>query len=152
MAFMMSFDELWKAMERRRQHYDAGQLPLAHAYELARQALRHEHGCPPDETLCGFVEGQLWKTQLWLWVKTWWHIVIKRCAYCCQDVAAFFLDESTRSIWAALCARRMDPPRRTWTPLCVFACVAAVLVLVSVWRFWPVMPRAPQPELASQQP
>src|SRR5262245_25360395 len=124
---MKSFEEVWNAMEARQRQYAAGDLPFRHAAGLARQALRHAHGWPTAEALCGFADGQLWKMQRWLWVTVWWHVVMQSCSYCSQEMAELFLEESTGSIWAALCARRMDQRRHAWMSMRVVACAAVLL-------------------------
>ena len=149
---MKSFDEVWKAMEIRQQQCVAGALPRSHARSLARQALRHDQGCPTDETLCGFADGQLLKTRLWLWVKVWWHVVLNRCAYCREDMAALQEEGVTASYWVAWCVWRRPQRRPAWRPLSVCACALAMaLLLVSGWHWWLRMGTTLQPEVHAME-
>jgi hypothetical protein len=58
-----SFDVLWEVMEARRRQLEAGEVPPACRLEQTRQDRRRAKGCPDDEALCGWVDGQLRRSQ-----------------------------------------------------------------------------------------
>lgn len=83
-----AFDELFAAMQQRQGQVQQGAVPPAHALELARQELRHAAGCPDDEALGGFVDGQLSRTSPGRWLRVWLHVRLRRCRYCQEDVGS----------------------------------------------------------------
>lgn len=52
-----------------------------------RAELRQEMGCPDDQTLSGFVDGVLKKKFLLAYLAAYYHINIKGCSACRQDIA-----------------------------------------------------------------
>ena len=83
-----SFDELWQAMEARRQQVEAGAVPPAHGFDETRQARRQSHGCPDEEILCGWVDGELQRNSLRRWLMVWQHVQIRRCRECQAEIVA----------------------------------------------------------------
>jgi hypothetical protein len=82
------FHEAWEAMEARRRQVDAGELPPAIRFEHAHWAGRRAEGCPDDEVLCGWVDGQLRRSNLRRWLRVWVHMRIRRCRTCRAEIAA----------------------------------------------------------------
>jgi hypothetical protein len=83
-----SFDELWEAMEARRQQVGAGEVPPAYRFEQTRQARRQRQGCPDEEALCGWVDGELRRHSLRRRLMVWQHVQVRRCRACQAEVAA----------------------------------------------------------------
>jgi hypothetical protein len=109
-----SFDALWQVMEARRRQVEAGELPPIYCFEQARQARRRARGCPDEEALCGWVDGQLRRHSLGRWLMVWRHVQMRRCQECQAEVAA--LAATMRPDQLGL-ARGGSVPRRVMTPL-----------------------------------
>jgi hypothetical protein len=97
-----SFDALWEVMEARRRQVEAGEVPPASRFEQTRQAWRRARGCPDEEALCGWADGQLRRHSLRRWLTVWRHVRIRRCRECQAEIAAL------------AAAIRPDPPWRVW--------------------------------------
>jgi hypothetical protein len=97
-----SFDALWEVMEARRRQVEAGEVPAACRFEQARRARRRARGCPDEEALCGWVDGQLRRHSLRRWLAVWRHVQIRRCRECQAEIAAL------------AAAVRPDLPWRGW--------------------------------------
>jgi hypothetical protein len=82
------FHEAWEAMEARRRQVDAGEVPPAFRCEHAHGADRRSEGCPDEEALCGWVDGQLCRSNLRRWLRVWLHIRIRCCRNCLADIEA----------------------------------------------------------------
>jgi hypothetical protein len=83
-----SFDALWEVMEARRRRVEAGEVPPAYRFDQTRQTRRRARGCPDEETLCGWVDGQLRRHSLGRWLTVWRHVRIRHCRECQADIAA----------------------------------------------------------------
>jgi hypothetical protein len=81
------FHEAWEAMEARRRQVDAGELPPAFRFEHTQRADRQARGCPDEEALCGWVDGQLCRSNLRRWLRVWLHLRIRRCRNCLAETA-----------------------------------------------------------------
>ena len=134
-----SFDELWQAMEARRQQVEAGAVPPAHGFDETRQARRQSRGCPDEETLCGWVDGELRRNSLRRWLMVWQHIQIRRCRDCQAEVAA--LDAVRPAIRPRLArpgpivGRVIGPWHRVKTPLAWGSSALVIMIGLSLWSF-----------------
>jgi hypothetical protein len=108
-----SFDALWQVMEARRRQVEAGEVPPVYRFEQARQARRRARGCPDEEALCGWADGQLRRHSLGGWLTVWRHVQIRRCRECQAEVAA--LAATMRPDQLGL-AWRGSVPKRLMTP------------------------------------
>ena len=82
------FHEAWEAMEARRRQVIARELPPAFRFEHAHGAERRYEGCPDEEALCGWVDGQLCRSNLRRWLRVWLHMRIRRWRDCQAAIAA----------------------------------------------------------------
>jgi hypothetical protein len=82
------FDALWEVMEVRRRQVEAGEVPPAYRFERTRQVRRRAKGCPDEEALCGWVDGQLRRNSLRRWFTVWQHVQIRRCRECQAEIVA----------------------------------------------------------------
>jgi hypothetical protein len=97
-----SFDALWEVMEARRRQMEDWEVPSAYRFEQTRQARRWARGCPDEEALCGWVDGQLRRHSLRRWLTVWRHVRIRRCRECQAEIVAL------------AAAVRPDQPWRAW--------------------------------------
>ncbi len=79
-----TFQDILPALEARREQAAQGALPLGHAMELRRREKRQAMGCPSDEELCGFTDGQLKTVSARRWAEVRWHV--RQCQHCQEDV------------------------------------------------------------------
>lgn len=82
------FHELWKAMEEGRRGGEADEVSPSCRFQHCHEAGRHCRGCPDEESLCGWADGQLFRSNLWRWLRVWLHIRIRRCRHCLAEIAA----------------------------------------------------------------
>jgi hypothetical protein len=131
------FDQLWEAMEARRQQVVAGGVPPACRSEQTRQALRQ--GCPGEEALCGWVDGELRRHSLRRWLMVWQHVQVRRCRACQAEVAALAgaspLARPQLS-WLASAVKCVIVPFHTAkTPLAWASSMLLIVVGLSLWLF-----------------
>jgi len=79
-----TFQEIFPALQERLEQARQGALPLGHAMELRRREKRQAMGCPSDEEICGFVDGELRAYSTRRWAEVSWHV--RRCQHCQDDV------------------------------------------------------------------
>jgi hypothetical protein len=131
------FDELWEAMEARRQQVGAGGVPPACRFEQTRQARRQ--GCPDEEALCGWLDGELRRHSLRRWLMVWQHVQVRRCRACQAEVAALAgaspLARPQLS-WLASAVKCVIVPFHTAkTPLAWASSMLLIVVGLSLWLF-----------------
>jgi hypothetical protein len=128
-----SFDALWEAMEARRRQVEAGEVPSAYRFEQTRQARRRARGCPVEETLCGWVDGQLRRNSLRRWLTVWRHVRIRRCRECQAEIAVLetvMRPDQLRLVWLGSTLKGfMAPLLLTKRPL-AWASSALVIAVV----------------------
>ncbi len=78
-----TFQDILPTLEARREQAAQGILPLGHAMELRRREKRQVMGCPSDEELCGFTDGQLKVFSPQRWAEVRWHV--RQCQHCQED-------------------------------------------------------------------
>lgn len=81
-----SFNELFRALEKRRKQLNES-LSHEHVLHRLRQDLRLEMGCPDDETLCGFIDGEIKREDPHRWKEVRLHV--RDCRYCQGYVIGF---------------------------------------------------------------
>lgn len=134
-----SFDELWEAMEARRQQVGAGEVAPTHRFEQTRQDRRQRQGCPDEEALCGWVDGELRRHSLRRWLMVWQHVQIGRCRACQAEVAA--LGEASPPArpqwpWLASAVKCVIVPFRiAKTPLAWASPMVLIVIGLSLWSF-----------------
>lgn len=79
-----TFQDILPALEARREEAEQGSLPIGHAMELRRREKRQAMGCPTDEEICGFTDGQLKTVSAQRWAEVRWHV--RQCQHCQEDV------------------------------------------------------------------
>lgn len=79
-----TFQEILPALEERLEQSKQGALPIGHAMELRRREKRQAMGCPSDEEICGFVDGELRGYSTKRWAEVQWHV--RQCEPCRDDV------------------------------------------------------------------
>ena len=136
-----SFDELWEAMEARRQQVGAGEVPPASRFAQTRQARRQRQGCPDEEALCGWVDGELRRHSLRRWLMVWQHVQVRRCRACQAEVAAL-ADASPRARpqwpWLASAVKCVIVPfQMAKTPLAWASSMVLIVIGLSLWSFGP---------------
>jgi hypothetical protein len=107
------FDALWKVMEARRRQVEAGEVPPAYRSEQTRQARRRAAGCPDEEALCGWVDGQLRRNGLRRWLTVWRHVQVRRCRACQAEIAALVAampSNQRRLAWLRSSLKRFSAP------------------------------------------
>ena len=121
-----TFQEIFLALEERLEQAKQGALPIGHAMELRRRERRQAMGCPSDEEICGFVDGELKAYGTRRWAEVGWHV--HRCQLCQQDVEALAeaLDLGLHTMSATL----MFVRQRLLRFAVPVAGVAAVFVLI----------------------
>jgi hypothetical protein len=82
-----SFESLWDAMETRRQHIKAAAVQAAYPPEHLRREQRRARGCPDGEALCGWVDGQLRRTNWRRWFSVCRHVWLQSCPVCREEIA-----------------------------------------------------------------
>jgi hypothetical protein len=82
------FNELWKAMEKWRRRVESGGPPGSYRLEPACRSERRFVGCPDEEALCGWVDGQLYRSNPRRWLRVWLHVRIRRCQKCLTGIMA----------------------------------------------------------------
>ncbi|ETX03336.1 MAG: hypothetical protein ETSY1_00360 [Candidatus Entotheonella factor] len=114
------------ALEERLEQAKQGALPIGHAMELRRREKRQAMGCPSDEEICGFVDGELRGYSAKRWAEVRWHV--RQCQPCQDDVEGLceMLELDPNDVSAAHKPVRQRLSRFV-APL---AAVAAVLALV----------------------
>jgi len=76
------FGELFKAMkESHEQKENFSEVSQESPFRIQKN-----RSCPQGEIIAGFVDGNLRKANIWLWLKTWFHINVKRCHLCNHEV------------------------------------------------------------------
>ncbi len=120
-----TFQEILPALEERLEQAKLGALPIGHAMELRRREKRQAMGCPSDEELCGYVDGELRTHGAQRWTEVRWHV--NQCQHCQDDVEGLCEVLGLNPRDAVLGHRSM---RRGWSRfIAPMAAVAAVLVL-----------------------
>ena len=119
-----TFHEILPALEARLERAKQGALPIGHAMELRRREERHVMGCPNDEEICGYVDGNLRVCSAKRWAAVRWHV--QRCPYCQDDVEG--LCEALELDWRDVAAHT---PLSLWRSrfMAPVAAIAAMLVL-----------------------
>ena len=82
------FHALWKAMEDWRRHVEAGGHSAPCRAEPVYRPERRLTGCPDEEALCGWVDGQLCRSNPRRWLRVWLHVRIRRCRRCLAESMA----------------------------------------------------------------
>jgi hypothetical protein len=131
-----SFDALWEVMEARRRQVEAGEVPSAYRFEQTRQAWRQARGCPDEEALCGWVDGQLRRHSLRRWLTVWRHVRIRRCGECQAEIAALAAairpDQPWRVCLGSTLKGSMPPLLFTKRPLAWASSVLVIAVVLSL--------------------
>ena len=136
-----SFDQLWEAMEARRQRVEAGERSPASRGEKTRQAQRTSQGCPDAEALCGWVDGELRRKSLRRWLAVWHHVRIRQCRACQAEIIT--LTEASppdrpRSPWFASAMKGIIAPlQMAKTSLVWASSIVLIAVSLSLWSFGP---------------
>jgi hypothetical protein len=134
-----SFDELWAAMEARRQQVGAGQGSPACLPEQTWRARRR--GCPDEEGLCGWVDGELRRRTLRRWLKVWQHVEIRRCRACRAEVEALAeanLPAQVQWSWLTSAVKRVvEPSHAGKTSLAWASPMLLIAVGLLLWSFGP---------------
>jgi hypothetical protein len=73
--------------------------PLSDKLAELQETRREDKGCPDEETVSGYYDGELIKKNLFRWVRTYWHV--KKCDECQRELEelATLLPESTSPAW-----------------------------------------------------
>jgi hypothetical protein len=132
-----SFDVLWEVMEARRRQVEAGEVPPACRSEQTRQDRRRAKGCPDDEALCGWVDGQLRRNNLRRWITVWQHVQIRRCRECQAEIVAISAampHAQLQPAWLrSVLERFMAPSLLAKTPLAWASSALVIVVGLSLW-------------------
>lgn len=132
-----SFDELWEAMEDRRQQAEWGGVAPTPDFGRIRQGQRQ--GCPDEEALCGWVDGELRRHSLRRWMTMWRHVRIGRCRGCQAEAEAIAeAMPPTRPQWSRVVPTvkgAVAPLRMRRTPLAWASSMLVVVVGLSLWSF-----------------
>lgn len=118
-----TFQDILPTLEAWREQAAQGALPLGHAMELRRREKRQAMGCPSDEELCGYTDGQLKTVSPQRWAEVRWHV--RRCQHCQGDVEGLCeaLELDIHKVVA------VDKPARQRLFHYVASAAAAVLIL-----------------------
>ncbi len=120
-----TFQEILPALEERLEQSQLGALPIGHALELRRREKRQAMGCPNDEEVCGYVDGELRAYSAARWAEVRWHV--HQCQYCQDDVKG--LCEALELDPREVAAIHRSVRQRLTRFVAPVAAVAAVLVL-----------------------
>lgn len=140
-----SFESLWDAMETRRQQIKAGAEPADPSEDLRREQ-RRARSCPDGEALCGWVDGQLRRTNWRRWLSVWRHVWLQSCPVCQEEIAMLAegaglsdrgqRSHQRRSAWlGAKLARARASLLPAPGPLAWVSGAAVVAVGLSIWLF-----------------
>jgi hypothetical protein len=131
-----SFEALWAVMEARRRQVEGGGVPSASRFEQTRQARRWVRGCPDEEALCGWVDGQLRRHSLRRWLTVWRHVRIRRCRECQAEIAALAAvtpPDQLRLVWpGSMLKCFMAPLLLTNRPLAWASSALVIAVVLSL--------------------
>ena len=82
------FHELWKAMEEWRRGDEAGEVSPPHRFQRRYGVGRRRRGCPDEESLCGWTDGWLFRSNPRHWLRVWLHVRVRRCRSCLAEITA----------------------------------------------------------------
>lgn len=120
-----TFKEILPALEVRLEQAKLGALPIGHAMELRRRERRQAMGCPTDEEVCGYVDGELRVGSAVRWAEVGQHV--RQCQYCQDDVEG--LCEALELDLFNVTAAHKPVRQRLLRFVAPIAAVAAVVVL-----------------------
>lgn len=133
-----TFQEILPALEERLEQAQQGALPIGHAMELRRREQRQAMGCPTDEEICGYVDGELRAHGAKRWAEVRWHV--NQCPNCLDDVEGLCeaLELDPREVAAAHQPMR----RKLFRFVAPIAAVAAVVVfaVLGLHTYIPMLP------------
>ncbi|ETX06717.1 hypothetical protein [Candidatus Entotheonella palauensis] len=123
-----TFQEILPALEERLDQAKQGALPIGHAMELRRREKRQAMGCPSDEEIGGFVDGELKRYSAKRWAEVRWHV--HQCQPCQDDVEGICeaLELDPRDVRTARKRARLRLSRFA-APVAAIAAVLALAVL-----------------------
>jgi hypothetical protein len=137
------FAELFEIMEARRRQVEAGEVPPSPHLEASGQVGRRIRGCPDAETLCGWVDGRLFRKSPQRWLAAWQHIHIRRCRACQEEIETLApaMDpgaegrphELLRLAGLGPALRRLTGAWRLKSPLAWASCGFVIVVTLSLW-------------------
>ena len=137
------FAELFEIMEARRRQVEVGEVPPSPRLGPSRRVGRRARGCPDAETLCGWVDGRLFRKSPQRWLATWRHIHIRRCRACQEEIEALAPAmgpgaegkprELFRLVGFGPTLRRLTGSWRLKSPLAWASCGLVIVVTLSLW-------------------
>jgi hypothetical protein len=132
-----SFNELWEAMEARRQQTEVGEGQPALGLEGTRPGQRR--GCLDEEALSGWVDGELRRHSLRRWLLVWRHVRIERCRACLAEVEGLADAKSSarpRLSWlVSVVTCMMRPLQMRKASLAWASSMLMIVVGLSLWSF-----------------